>query len=161
MPSCELIKMNYVYHGRLNCEIKDSSNYQVFIKRLDEQVKSREEDMIDVIDQLVPISLLQDTTINTLDSLVDKERPKMINFIDRYLQSLYVKDTSSLRHFWIRSEGGIYKGMPIKSAKHVDEIPVLIMKNNRYYAYRKIRINHQMVYDSAGIVVVNLGEIKL
>ncbi len=161
LPSCELMKINYVYQGRLICGVKDSSIYQLFIKRLDEQIKSTEEDMVGVIDQILPISQLQDTTMNTLDSLVYKERPEMLSFINKYLQSLYVKDTLSLGHFWIQSEGGIYIGEPIKSAKHVDEIPVLVMKNNRYYAYRKIKINYQMVYDSAGIVVVNLGEIKL
>ncbi len=73
----------------------------------------------------------------------------------------FITNTIINKHFYILNSGGVYNLKNVlKQAKFVNKIPTMLFKNCKFYRYKLLKVTPQMINDSAGIVMVNLGEVS-
>jgi hypothetical protein len=73
----------------------------------------------------------------------------------------FITDTVINHHFYTLNNGSVYNVENVlKQAKFIHKIPSMLYKNEKFFRYKLIAITPQMITDSAGIVMINLGKVS-
>lgn len=153
-PICFERELKYGYKANISLPY-DGNTYQVYLKKLEKVMQNdgigeiaNEEEMakkFQTYDDLFPNS--------TNSDFVAKANKEALNE--------FITDTIINHHFYTLNQGGVYNVKNVlKEAKFVHKIPAMLYKNGKFFRYKLLPINPNTITDSAGIVIVNLGEVS-
>lgn len=153
-PLCFERELKYGYKANISLP-NDGNTYKVYFKTFQTVMQNdgieeiaNEEAMakkFQTYDDLFPNS--------TSSDFVEKANKEALNE--------FITDTIINLHFYTLNHGAVYNiENVLKEAKFANKIPSILYKNGKFFRYRFLPITPQMITDSAGIVMVNLGEVS-
>lgn len=153
-PICFERELKYGYKANFNLP-KDGNTYQVYLKKLEKVMQNDGIEEIDNEEEMAKkFQTYNDLFPNTTKSdFAAKANKEALNE--------FITNTIINNHFYILNSGGVYNlEKLLKQAKFVNKIPTMLFKNCKFYRYKLLTVTPQMINDSAGIVMVNLGEVS-
>ena len=156
-PLCFERELKYGYKANISLP-NDGNNYKVYFKTFQTVMqKYKPEEMEEFASEEAMAKKFQ-TYEDLFPCITDSDYVASYN-----KESLreFVTDTIINHHFYTLNHGAVYNVENVlKKAKFANKIPSILYKNGKFFRYKLLPITPQMITDSAGIVMVNLGEVS-
>jgi len=162
-PNCNLTYAYYIYRGKVkNNEVGNS--YSIYLKKLDCSIYNLENDL-EEINEYVSLKEIYGNAKNRIlknvynDSLKNKDSSDVTSFIKSTLRSSFVKDSTINEGFETNGTAQLLTDNKFKTVKYLEKVTAVLYKNGEFYRYKVLAVTPNMITDSAGIVIVNFGDI--
>jgi hypothetical protein len=156
-PLCFERELKYGYKANMSLP-NDGNTYKVYFKTLQTVMqKYKPEEMEEFASEEAMAKKFQ-TYEDLFPCITDSDYVESVN---KSALSEFVTDTIINHHFYTLNHGAIYNiDNVLKDAKFANKIPSILYKNGKFFRYKLLPVTPQMITDSAGIVMVNLGEVS-
>lgn len=156
-PICFERELKYGYKANISLP-NDGNAYKVYFKTLQTVMqKYKPEEMEEFASEEAMAKKFQ--TYEDLFPYINDS-----DYVARYNKDAlneFVTDTVINHHFYTLYHGPVYNVENVlKQAKFINKIPSMLYKNEKFFRYKLIAITPQMIADSAGIVMINLGKVS-
>jgi hypothetical protein len=156
-PLCFERELKYGYKANMSLP-NDGNTYNVYFKTLQTVMQEyKPEEMEEFASEEAMAKKFQ-TYEDLFPSITDSAYVESVN---KNALSEFVTDTIINHHFYTLNHGAVYNiENVLKEAKFANKIPSILYKNGKFFRYKLLPITPQMITDSVGIVIVNLGDVS-
>jgi hypothetical protein len=156
-PLCFERELKYGYKANISLP-NNGNTYKVYFKTLQTVMqKYKPEEMEEFASEEAMAKKFQ-TYEDLFPSITDSDYVASYN---KEALHEFVTDTIINHHFYTLNHGAVYNVENVlKEAKFTNKIPSILYKNGKFFRYKLLAVTPQMITDSAGIIMVNLGEVS-
>ncbi len=156
-PLCFERELKYGYKANMSLP-NDGNNYKVYFKTFQTVMQKYKPEEMEEFASEEAMAKKFKTYEDLFPSITDSDYVESYN-----KESLreFVTDTIINHHFYTLNHGAVYNVENVlKEAKFANKIPSILYKNGKFFRYKLLPVTPQMITDSAGIIMVNLGEVS-
>ena len=162
-PHCNLTFADYIYRGKIKYTDPGNS-YLIYLKRLDYSIYKTENHLEDLNEYVSLNGIYKNTTKGILknvynDTLKNKDSLEVTSFIKLTLRDDFIKDSILNNKYETFGTAQLLTDNKFKTVKHLEKVTAVLFKNGQFYRYKVLAVTPKMITDSAGIVIVNFGDI--